>query len=94
VAAILRKLSRKIRLMIPNAIIDQITDAISKAMPKGIADDARKQINAVLATRLEQLGLVSREEFDVQAALLEKLRARVDTLESELAQLEQNKKAG
>lgn len=76
--------------MIPGAVIDQITEAISNILPQGVADDVRKQINAVLASRLEQLGLVSREEFDVQQALLDRLRERLGALEAEVAELQKH----
>ncbi|MBE9516490.1 MAG: accessory factor UbiK family protein [Proteobacteria bacterium] len=75
--------------MIPDSVIDQITEAIGRVLPQGMAQDARQQLNAVLASRLEQLGLVSREEFDVQQAVLERLRERLTTLEAEFAELQQ-----
>ena len=76
--------------MIPNAVIDQLTEAIGRVLPQGVAQDARKQLNAVLSSRLEQLGLVSREEFDVQQAVLERLRERLVKLESQLTELQQS----
>jgi len=75
--------------MIPNAVIDQLTEAIGRVLPQGVAQDARQQLNAVLASRLEQLGLVSREEFDVQMAVLERLRERLNKLETDFAELQQ-----
>jgi BMFP domain-containing protein YqiC len=75
--------------MIPNTVIDQLTEAIGRVLPQGVAQDARQQLNAVLASRLEQLGLVSREEFDVQMAVLERLRERLSKLETDFAELQQ-----
>jgi len=75
--------------MIPNAVIDQLTEAIGRVLPQGVAQDARQQLNAVLASRLEQLGLVSREEFDVQMAVLERLRERLSKLETDFDELQQ-----
>ena len=80
---------RVVRFMISATVIDQLTEAVSNLLPKGVAGDIRKQINAVLASRLEDLGLVSREEFEVQQALLERLRTRLDALESEFSKLHQ-----
>lgn len=74
--------------MIPGAVIDQISEAVSNILPKGVADDVRKQLDAVLAARLEQLGLVSREEFEVQQALLARMRERLNALEAEVAELQ------
>ena len=70
--------------MISGAVIEQLSDAVSSILPRGVAEDVRKQLDAVLAARLEQLGLVSREEFDVQQALLERLRERLGSLEKEV----------
>ena len=89
VVAILRHSRRNCRIMIPNAVIDQLTEAIGRVLPQGVAQDARKQLNAVLRSRLEQLGLVSREEFDVQQAVLERLRERLVKLEKEFSELQQ-----
>ena len=75
--------------MIPSTVIDQLTEAIGRVLPQGVAQDARQQLNAVLASRLEQLGLVSREEFDVQMAVLERLRERLSKLETDFAELQQ-----
>jgi len=76
--------------MIPNSVIDQLTEAIGRVLPQGVAQDARQQLNAVLASRLEQLGLVSREEFEVQMAVLERLRERLTKLETDFAELQQS----
>ena len=75
--------------MIPSTVIDQLTEAIGRVLPQGVAQDARQQLNAVLASRLEQLGLVSREEFDVQMAVLQRLRERLSKLETDFDELQQ-----
>lgn len=54
-----------------------------KASP---AADIERNIKALMGQTFNKLELVSREEFDIQAALLQSLQARVDTLEARLAQ--------
>jgi len=54
-----------------------------KASP---AADIERNIKALMGQTFNKLELVSREEFDIQAALLQSLRARVDALEARLAQ--------
>ena len=54
-----------------------------KASP---AADIKRNIKALMGQTFNKLELVSREEFDIQAALLQSLQARVDALEARLAQ--------
>ena len=54
-----------------------------KASP---AADIERNIKALMGQSFNKLELVSREEFDIQAALLQSLQARVDALEARLAQ--------
>ena len=54
-----------------------------KASP---AADIERNIKALMGQTFNKLELVSREEFDIQAALPQSLQARVDALEARLAQ--------
>lgn len=54
-----------------------------KASP---AADIERNIKALMGQTFNKLELVSREEFDIQAALLQSLQARVDALEARPAQ--------
>ena len=54
-----------------------------KASP---AADIERNIKALMGQTFNKLELVSREEFDIQAALLQSLQARVAALEARLAQ--------
>ena len=54
-----------------------------KASP---AADIERNIKALMGQTFNKLELVSREEFDIQAALLQSLQARVDALGARLAQ--------
>ena len=54
-----------------------------KASP---AADIERNIKALMGQTFNKLELVSREEFDIQAALLQSLQSRVDALEARLAQ--------
>ena len=47
----------------------------------------------MLASGLERLDLVTREEFDVQRKVLARTRARLEALEAELSKLEQARSA-
>lgn len=53
-----------------------------KASP---AADIERNLKALVGQTFNKLELVSREEFDTQAALLQSLHARVEALEAQLA---------
>jgi hypothetical protein len=75
--------------------IDNIADRIANAIPPGLnnfKDDIEKNFHALLQSALSKLDLVSREEFEVQKAVLAKTRSKLDDLEKRVAELEQQLK--
>ena len=54
---------------------------------KSIADEVTDNAKAVARVALGNLGVVSRDEFDGQVAMLRTTRARVEQLESEISKL-------
>ncbi len=72
--------------------IDNLADRIAGAIPPGLTnlkDDVEKNIHALLQSALSKLDLVSREEFEVQKAVLAKTRSRLEDLEKRVIDLEQ-----
>lgn len=51
-------------------------------------ENLEKNFRAILQGAFEQMNLVSREEFEVQKAILAKTRERVEQLEARLLELE------
>lgn len=73
--------------------IDNIADRIANAIPPGLnnfKDDLEKHVHALLQSALSKLDLVSREEFEVQKAVLAKTRAKLEDLEKRVAELEKH----
>lgn len=71
--------------------IDALARKLAATVPAGVdalRDDLSRNFAGVLASGLERLDLVTREEFDIQRKVLERTRARLEALEAELAQLE------
>ncbi|MBS4052323.1 ubiquinone biosynthesis accessory factor UbiK [Methylomonas rivi] len=71
--------------------IDNLADRIANAIPPGLnnfKDDMEKNVHALLQSALSKLDLVSREEFEVQKAVLAKTRGRLEELEKRVAELE------
>ena len=54
--------------------------------------DLEDNFKAVLQSGLARLDLVSRQEFDVQAAVLRRTREKLEALEARLATLENGEK--
>jgi BMFP domain-containing protein YqiC len=71
--------------------IDSLARMLAEAVPKGIRsvrDDLEKNFRSVLHSGLGRLDLVTREEFDVQQAVLLRTRQKLEALEARLAALE------
>lgn len=72
-------------------IFDDLARKLADSVPAGLRElqqDFDKNIHAALQAAFNRLDLVTREEFDVQAALLARTRAKVDALERQMAELE------
>ena len=72
--------------------LDELSRRLGKLIPQGIKDvqaDVEKNIRAVLQSAFSKMNLVTREEFDVQSAVLERTRAKLEALEKQVAALEQ-----
>lgn len=71
--------------------LDDLVKGISQALPQGLRDiqhDIEKNLRAALQAGFARLDLVTREEFEVQTAVLARTRAKVEALESQVATLE------
>jgi hypothetical protein len=71
--------------------IDDLAHRLLDAVPqglRGLPQDLETNFRAVLRANLARLDLVARDEFDTQAKVLERTRARLTTLEKRLAELE------
>lgn len=77
--------------MLSRSKLDSLVERIAATFPQGVEplrDDFRKNIKAALSSALSRMDLVTREEFDVQAALLQKTRARLEEMEKQVKELE------
>ena len=66
-------------------VLRQLNELVGDSALRSEAD---KNARALLQSALRRLDMVSREEFDAQADILARTRARVEELEQELAALE------
>ena len=73
-------------------MLDDLARKLADSIPTGVRElqqDLEKNLHATLQSAFSKLDLVTREEFEVQAALLARTRAKLDELEKLVAALEQ-----
>lgn len=74
-----------------SSVIDELTKRLSGALPPGasvLKEDMEKNIRSVLHAAFSKMDLVTREEFEVQAQVLQRSRQKLEALEKQLAELE------
>ena len=77
--------------MIDLKAIDELARRVSEMVPPGMreaGDELQANVKATLQAGLAKLDLVTREEFEVQRAVLLRTREKLDALERTLAVLE------
>ena len=71
--------------------IDKLAKTLAETLPQGlrsVRDDLEKNFRSVLQSGLGKLDLVTREEFEVQEAVLARTRQMLESLESRLKKME------
>ncbi len=71
--------------------IDKLAKTLADTLPDGlrsVGDDIERNFRAVLQSGIDRLDLVTREEFEVQQAVLAKTRQKLEALEARLGALE------
>ena len=78
--------------MLDPRFIDEFTERMMGLLPPGaveLKDDLQKNMRATLQTMFARMDLVTREEFEVQAAVLLRTREQLEALEQRVSVLEQ-----
>ncbi len=71
--------------------LDDLARRLADTVPESVrafGRDLESNFKAILQSQLSKLDLVTRQEFDVQAAILERTRAKLTELEARLKDLE------
>jgi ubiquinone biosynthesis accessory factor UbiK len=77
--------------MIHRLPLEDLANKISALLPNGtetLTEDFRNHLKTLISSTLTRMDLVTREEFDVQAAVLARTRARLEALEKQVTELE------
>ncbi len=72
-------------------LLDDLARKLAGNIPsdlQSLQDDLLKNLRRSLETGLSNLNLVTREEFDLQCAVLERSREKIRVLEQQIADLE------
>jgi len=70
--------------------LEELTKRISSLIPgdvKHMQDDIENNVRSLLQASLAKMNLVTREEFDVQSAVLQRTREKLEQLEKQIDQL-------
>ena len=81
--------------MLDPKILDDLAKKLADSVPASIRElqrDMEKNFHATLQATFNKLDLVTREEFEVQSAVLARTRAKVDALQHQIDHLEQQLK--
>ena len=73
--------------------LEELARKLADAVPPGLAalrSDLEQNFKAVLQSGLAKLDLVTRQEFDIQSAVLRRSRERLEELEKRIAALEKS----
>lgn len=73
-------------------LFDDLSRRVAGSLPRGfqtLQDDLQRNLRAALEATLGKMNLVTREEFEVQQAVLLRTRERLKALEARVSELEQ-----
>lgn len=71
--------------------LDELARQMAESVPRNLrtlGEDLENNFRSLLQNGFERMDLVTREEFDLQTAVLERTREKVEKLEARLAELE------
>ncbi|TFW32105.1 accessory factor UbiK family protein [Massilia horti] len=71
-----------------NNFFNDLQGKINQALENSPAKDIERNVKAMMTQGFSKLDLVTREEFDIQAQVLAKTRAKLEALETRVAELE------
>jgi len=78
--------------MIDHQTINRLSEKINELLPAGLQQvktDFDTRLKSLLQQQLASYEMVSREEFDIQARVLQRTREKLEIIETRLKELEQ-----
>lgn len=71
--------------------IDKLIQSVLENLPTKVGpfgDELQDYLRQAMTTALKKMDLVTRHEFDIQSAVLQRTRAKIDEMEKVIKQLE------
>ena len=71
--------------------LDELARQLAESVPENLrvlGQDLERNFKSLLQSGLERMELVTREEFDLQRAVLDRTRTKLETMEARLEELE------
>ncbi|MEZ5534981.1 MAG: accessory factor UbiK family protein [Thiolinea sp.] len=71
--------------------LEDMIKKFSESIPEPLRtmqDDMEKNMRGIMESGLQKMNLVTREEFDIQTAVLQRTREKLEALEKRVAELE------
>ena len=78
--------------MLDPKLFDDLSKRVADGMPQGLQalqDDVQRNLRSAAEATLGKLNLVTREEFEIQQAVLARTREKLKALEARVAALEE-----
>ena len=72
--------------------LDELARQLAQSVPQNIralGEDLERNFKSLLNSGFERMEMVTREEFDLQTAVLERTREKLELLELRLAEMEE-----
>lgn len=73
--------------------LDELARQLAESVPenlRALGEDLERNFKSLLQSGFERMELVTREEFDLQTAVLERTREKLEKLEARVAELEKS----
>jgi BMFP domain-containing protein YqiC len=68
------------------SFLQDVQQRVAELFRSSPAADLERNVKALMAQTFQRMDLVTREEFEVQLELVQRLRQRVEALEAQLAE--------
>jgi len=80
--------------MLQKPLMDEFRERLGEAIRKSPAAELEHNLRALMLAFFDRMDLVTREDFEIQKALLEQARSRLAALEARLAEIESDAARG
>ncbi len=68
--------------------LDELVNQLKAVLAESPGEELQKNLRATLAAGLARMDVVTRQEFDIQRAMLDAMRERIDALTRQIEVLE------